>query len=206
MSNFCVCLIKDWRREIPVKADYINRTFLNFAVYKIDNMQSVSEKIVMEGLTYDDVLLIPARSEVMPREVDVTTKFSRDIPLHVPIVSAAMDPVTEANLAIAIAREGGIGVIHKNMPIEYQMEHVRKVKRAENGMIYDPVTIKYDALVGDALKLMADNHIGGLPVVDEQKHLIGIVTNRDLRFRSEEHTSELQSPDHLVCRLLLEKK
>ncbi|MDD2292599.1 MAG: IMP dehydrogenase [Bacteroidales bacterium] len=163
-------------------------------------MQSVSEKIVMEGLTYDDVLLIPARSEVMPREVDVTTKFSRDIPLHVPIVSAAMDTVTEANLAIAIAREGGIGVIHKNMPIEYQMEHVRKVKRAENGMIYDPVTIKYDALVGDALKLMADNHIGGIPVVDEQKHLIGIVTNRDLRFQDNMKTpiKEVMTSENLI--------
>ena len=142
-----------------------------------------SDKIVMEGLTYDDVLLIPARSEVLPREVDIQTRFSRDITIQVPIVSAAMDTVTDANLAIAIAREGGIGVIHKNMPIEMQMEHVRKVKRAENGMIYDPVTIDVEATVGDALRLMAQNHIGGIPVVDPQDHLIGIVTNRDLRFQ-----------------------
>ena len=143
----------------------------------------ITDKIAMEGLTYDDVLLIPARSEVLPREVDIQTRFSRDITLHVPIVSAAMDTVTDAGLAIAIAREGGIGVIHKNMPIEMQMEHVRKVKRAENGMIYDPVTIDVEATVGDALRLMAQNHIGGIPVVDPQQHLIGIVTNRDLRFQ-----------------------
>ena len=142
-----------------------------------------SEKIVMEGLTYDDVLLIPARSEVLPREVDVQTRFSREISLQVPIVSAAMDTVTDANLAIAIAREGGIGVIHKNMPIEMQMEHVRKVKRAENGMIYDPITIDVEATVGDALRLMSQYHIGGIPVVDPQHRLIGIVTNRDLRFQ-----------------------
>jgi IMP dehydrogenase len=142
-----------------------------------------SEKIVMEGLTYDDVLLIPARSEVLPREVDIHTQFTREISLQVPIVSAAMDTVTDANLAIAIAREGGIGVIHKNMPIEMQMEHVRKVKRAENGMIYDPITIDVNASVGDALRLMSQNHIGGIPVVDSLGRLIGIVTNRDLRFQ-----------------------
>ncbi len=154
----------------------------------------------MEGLTYDDVLLIPARSEVLPREVNVSTMFSREIPLHVPIVSAAMDTVTDANLAIAIAREGGIGVIHKNMPIEQQMEHVRKVKRAENGMIYDPVTIKYDAFVGDALRLMAENHIGGIPVVDDQNHLIGIVTNRDLRFQDNMKTpiTEVMTSENLI--------
>ncbi len=142
-----------------------------------------SDKIVMEGLTYDDVLLIPARSEVLPREVDIKTWFTRDIPLHVPIVSAAMDTVTDANLAIAIARAGGIGVIHKNMPIHMQMDQVRKVKRAENGMIYDPVTISVESNVGGALRLMAENHIGGIPVVDAGNRLIGIVTNRDLRFQ-----------------------
>lgn len=142
-----------------------------------------TDKIVMEGLTYDDVLLIPARSEVLPRDVDVCTKFTREIPLHVPIVSAAMDTVTDANMAIAMARAGGIGVIHKNMPIDMQMEQVRKVKRAENGMIYDPVTISVEATVGDALRLMHENHIGGIPVVDGTGHLIGIVTNRDLRFQ-----------------------
>ncbi len=145
----------------------------------------MNEKIVMEGLTYDDVLLIPARSEVLPREVDIQTRFTREISLQVPIVSAAMDTVTDANLAIAIAREGGIGVIHKNMPIEMQMEHVRKVKRAENGMIYDPITIDVEATVGDALRLMKQYHIGGIPVVDPRKHLIGIVTNRDLRFQDD---------------------
>ena len=147
-----------------------------------------SDKIAMEGLTYDDVLLIPARSEVLPREVNIQTRFTRDIPIQVPIVSAAMDTVTDANLAIAIAREGGIGVIHKNMPIEMQMEHVRKVKRAENGMIYDPITIDVEACVGDALRLMAQYHIGGIPVVDPQRHLIGIVTNRDLRFQDNPNT------------------
>ena len=141
-------------------------------------MQSLANRIIPEGLTFDDVLLIPARSEVLPREVDITTHFSRDLKISAPIVSAAMDTVTESELAIAIAREGGIGVIHKNMPIEAQMEHVRKVKRSENGMIYDPVIIHKDALVGDALKLMKENSIGGIPVVDEQKKLIGIVTNR----------------------------
>jgi len=159
-----------------------------------------SDKIVMEGLTYDDVLLIPARSEVLPREVDIQTRFSREIPIHVPIVSAAMDTVTDANLAIAIAREGGIGVIHKNMPIEMQMEHVRKVKRAENGMIYDPITIDVEATVGDALRLMAQNHIGGIPVVDPQQRLIGIVTNRDLRFQDNpaKPIKEVMTSEHLI--------
>ncbi|MBR1538603.1 MAG: IMP dehydrogenase [Bacteroidales bacterium] len=159
-----------------------------------------SEKIVLEGLTYDDVLLIPARSEVLPREVDIRTRFSREISLQVPIVSAAMDTVTDANLAIAIAREGGIGVIHKNMPIEMQMEHVRKVKRAENGMIYDPITIDVEATVGDALRLMAQNHIGGIPVVDPAHRLIGIVTNRDLRFQDNPSTPirEVMTCENLI--------
>ena len=154
----------------------------------------------MEGLTFDDVLLIPARSEVIPRDVDVSTMFTREISLSVPIVSAAMDTVTEAELAISIAREGGIGVIHKNMPIEAQMEHVRKVKRAENGMIYDPVTIKYDQTVGDALKLMSENHIGGIPVIDEDRVLIGIVTNRDLRFQDNFNTriSDVMTKENLI--------
>ncbi|OFY39263.1 MAG: IMP dehydrogenase [Bacteroidetes bacterium GWF2_40_14] len=145
-------------------------------------MQSLVDRIIQEGLTFDDVLLVPARSEVLPREVNVSSWFSRNIRISTPIVSAAMDTVTEAALAIEMAREGGIGVIHKNMSIEHQMEHVRKVKRAENGMIYDPVTIFKDACVGDALSLMQENKIGGIPVVDEHKRLIGIVTNRDLRF------------------------
>ncbi len=145
-------------------------------------MKSFSNRIIYEGLTFDDVLLLPAASWVLPRDVDLTTRFSRNIILSAPIVSSAMDTVTDSSLAIAIAREGGIGVIHKNMSIEQQMEHVRKVKRSESGMIYDPIVISPDACVGDALKLMADNHIGGIPVVDERHHLIGIITNRDLRF------------------------
>ena len=136
----------------------------------------------MDGLTFDDVLLIPAYSEVLPREVNLRTRFSRRITLNVPLVSAAMDTVTEARLAIAIAREGGIGVIHKNMPIAEQARQVHAVKRAENGMIYDPVTIKRGSTVADALAIMEEYHIGGIPVVDDDRHLVGIVTNRDLRF------------------------
>ena len=163
-------------------------------------MQSLSDKIILEGLTFDDVLLIPARSEVLPREVNISSKFSKEITLQSPIVSAAMDTVTEAELAISIAREGGIGVIHKNMPIEKQMEHVRRVKRAENGMIYDPVVIKSDALVADALSLMNKNHIGGIPVVDNNRKLIGIVTNRDLRFVDNLKTpiSQVMTKENLV--------
>jgi inosine-5''-monophosphate dehydrogenase len=159
-----------------------------------------SDRIAFEGLTFDDVLLIPAHSQVLPREVSVKTRFSRNIILNAPIVSAAMDTVTEANVAIAIAREGGIGVIHKNMPIERLMEQVRKVKRAENGMIYDPVTILRDACVGDALRLMAENHIGGIPVVDKDKKLIGIVTNRDLRFQDNMATpiTEIMTSENLI--------
>lgn len=136
----------------------------------------------MDGLTFDDVLLIPAYSEVLPRSVDLTTKFSRSITLNVPLVSAAMDTVTESQLAIAIAREGGIGVIHKNMSIAEQARQVHAVKRAENGMIYDPVTIKRGSTVRDALSMMEEYHIGGIPVVDDDRKLVGIVTNRDLRF------------------------
>lgn len=136
----------------------------------------------MDGLTFDDVLLIPAYSEVLPRQVELRTRFSRNITLNVPIVSAAMDTVTESALAIAIAREGGIGVIHKNMPIEEQARQVHAVKRAENGMIYDPVTIRRGATVRDALRMMEEYHIGGIPVVDDGGSLVGIVTNRDLRF------------------------
>lgn len=136
----------------------------------------------MDGLTFDDVLLIPAYSEVLPRNVELSTKFSRNIRLNIPLVSAAMDTVTEAQLAIAIAREGGIGVIHKNMSIEAQAKQVHTVKRAENGMIYDPVTIKRGSTVRDALAMMKEFHIGGIPVVDDDRMLVGIVTNRDLRF------------------------
>jgi len=146
-------------------------------------MSFIAEKVVMDGLTFDDVLLIPAYSEVLPREVDLSTQFSRNIRLNIPMVSAAMDTVTEAKLAIAIAREGGIGVIHKNMSIEEQAKQVRSVKRAENGMISNPVSIKRGKTVGDAIALMAEYKIGGIPVVDDSNHLVGIVTNRDLRFQ-----------------------
>jgi len=145
-------------------------------------MSFIADRVQMEGLTFDDVLLIPSYSEVLPREVNLATKFSRRITLNVPIVSAAMDTVTEASLAIAIAREGGIGVIHKNMSIEEQARQVHTVKRAENGMIYDPVTIRCGSCVRDALDMMHEYHIGGIPVVDENGTLKGIVTNRDLRF------------------------
>ena len=141
----------------------------------------VADKIVMDGLTFDDVLLIPAYSEVLPKSVELKTKFSRNIALNVPFVTAAMDTVTESSMAIAIAREGGIGVIHKNMSIEAQAREVAIVKRAENGMIYDPVTIRRGSTVADALAMMAEYHIGGIPVVDDDNHLVGIVTNRDLR-------------------------
>lgn len=143
----------------------------------------------MDGLTFDDVLLVPAYSEVLPREVNLRTKFSRNITLNVPVVSAAMDTVTEWRMAIAIAREGGLGVIHKNMSIAEQARQVHAVKRAENGMIYDPVTILRGSTVADALNMMSEYHIGGIPVVDTDGKLVGIVTNRDLRF--ERNTARL---------------
>jgi len=146
------------------------------------NGRSLQDKFTVEGLTYDDVLLVPAYSEVLPREVDIRSHFSRNILLNVPIVSAAMDTVTGAELAIAIAQQGGIGVIHKNQPIAQQAAEVRRVKRSESGMILDPVKLDGKAVVGDALRLMAEHHIGGIPVVDEKDMLVGIVTNRDLRF------------------------
>ena len=151
-------------------------------------MSFIEDKVVMEGVTFDDVLLIPGYSEVLPKEVSLTTKFSRNITLNTPFVTAAMDTVTESRMAIAIAREGGIGVIHKNMSIEEQARQVAIVKRAENGMIYDPVTISRKASVRDALQLMAENHIGGIPVVEEDGKLCGIVTNRDLRFQRDINT------------------
>ncbi len=163
-------------------------------------MQTFVNSQIIEGLTFDDVLLIPARSEVLPRDVDVASYFTKNIKLHTPVVSAAMDTVTESELAIAIARAGGIGVIHKNMTIEQQMAQVRKVKRAENGMIYDPVTILPTATVGAALGMMAQHHIGGIPVVDENNFLIGIVTNRDLRFQDnmKRPISEVMTSENLV--------
>lgn len=148
-------------------------------------MEAHLNKILGEGLTYDDVLLVPAFSEILPREVDIRTKFTKNITINVPIVSAAMDTVTESKMAIAMAREGGIGVLHKNMTIEQQAIKVRKVKRAESGMILDPVTLHLDALVGDAKANMREHSIGGIPIVDENQKLIGIVTNRDLRFEKD---------------------
>ncbi len=163
-------------------------------------MSFIADRVKMDGLTFDDVLLIPAYSEVLPRSVNLTTKFSRNITLNVPLVSAAMDTVTEDRLAIAIAREGGIGVIHKNMSIAEQARQVHAVKRAENGMIYDPVTIKKGSTVKDALNMMAEYHIGGIPVVDDNNKLLGIVTNRDLRFELDlsRMIDEVMTSDGLV--------
>ena len=149
-------------------------------------MESFPNKISSLGLTYDDVLLVPAYSETLPREVSITSKFSRNIKLNVPIASAAMDTVTESQMAIAMAREGGIGVLHKNMTIEDQADKVRKVKRSQSGMIIDPVTLPVTALVSDANKIMSEYRIGGIPIVDDNGLLIGIVTNRDLRFEKNE--------------------
>ena len=163
-------------------------------------MSFIADKVVMDGLTFDDVLLIPSYSEILPRNINLATKFSRNISLNVPVVSAAMDTVTEAKMAIAIAREGGIGVIHKNMPIAEQAKQVHIVKRAENGMIYDPVTIKRGKTVKDALDLMAEYKIGGIPVVDDERHLVGIVTNRDLRFQRDMNRliDEVMTTENLI--------
>ena len=163
-------------------------------------MTQDNQKFLGEALTYDDVLLVPAYSEVMPREVEINTFFSRNIHLNIPVVSAAMDTVTEALMAIAIAQEGGIGVIHKNMTIEDQANQVRKVKRAENGMILDPVTLPVNALVRDAFMLMKEYGIGGIPVVQGNKELVGIVTHRDLRFERnlERPIAEVMTKDNLI--------
>lgn len=160
----------------------------------------IADRVKMDGLTFDDVLLIPAYSEVLPKSVSLQTKFSRNITLNIPLISAAMDTVTEAQLAIAIAREGGIGVIHKNMSIEEQARQVAIVKRAENGMIYDPVTIKRGSTVKDALAMMAEYHIGGIPVVDDDNRLVGIVTNRDLRFQRDmdRKIDEVMTSENLI--------
>lgn len=157
-------------------------------------------KFFGEGLTYDDVLLVPAYSEVLPRDTDLTAKFSRNIELKVPIVSAAMDTVTESAMAIAIARQGGIGVVHKNMTIDQQANEVRRVKRSENGMIQDPVTLKGGATVGDALDIMKEHKIGGIPVVDDENTLVGIVTNRDLRFEKKRSrkVDEVMTSENLI--------
>lgn len=163
-------------------------------------MSFISEKVVSEGLTFDDVLLVPAYSEILPRQVLLETQFTRNITLNTPIVSAAMDTVTESTLAIAIAREGGIGVIHKNMTIDEQAKQVTIVKRAENGMIYDPITVDKEKTVADVLEMMRTYKIGGIPVVDKDGYLVGIVTNRDLRFerRLDKPISEVMTKENLV--------
>ena len=157
-------------------------------------------RFLPEGLTYDDVLLVPSYSDVMPREVNISSQFSRNIRLNTPIVSAAMDTVTEAAMAIAIAGEGGIGVLHKNMSIEQQALEVRKVKRSESGMIQDPITLNIDAKVEDALFLMKENRIGGIPVVNEANKLLGIVTNRDLRFQKnlQEDVKNIMTKENII--------
>ncbi|WP_298647174.1 IMP dehydrogenase [uncultured Proteiniphilum sp.] len=163
-------------------------------------MSFIADKIIMEGLTFDDLLLVPAYSQVLPRNVDLTTQFSRNISLNIPMVSAAMDTVTETTMAIAIAREGGIGVIHKNMSIAEQAKQVRAVKRAENGMILNPISITPDRKVSDALAMMGEFKIGGIPVVDSDNKLVGIVTNRDLRFEKsmDKRIEEVMTKDNLV--------
>ncbi|NDV16143.1 IMP dehydrogenase [Muricauda sp. TY007] len=163
-------------------------------------MEAHQNKIVGEGLTYDDVLLVPAYSEVLPREVNIQSKFTKNITINVPIVSAAMDTVTESRMAIAMAREGGIGVLHKNMTIEQQALKVRKVKRAESGMIMDPVTLPLESVVRDAKASMKEHSIGGIPIVDDNKRLIGIVTNRDLRFEKNDDRpiADVMTSENLV--------
>ncbi len=153
-----------------------------------------------EGLTFDDVLLMPAYSEVLPREVDISTKLTNTITLNVPMLSAAMDTVTEAALAIALAREGGLGILHKNMSIDQQSDQVRKVKRSENGLILDPVTLSPDATIGEAIRLMRENKIGGIPIINNNRKLVGILTNRDLRLETNvrEKVSTVMTKDHLI--------
>jgi len=178
----------------------IKAFFNTFAGQKLLAMDRDFEKFTGEGLTYDDVLVLPAFSAVLPRDVEISTYFSRNIQLNIPIVTAAMDTVTEAKMAIAIAQEGGIGVLHKNMSIEDQANEVRKVKRAENGMILDPITLSENGLVKDALSIMQEYSIGGIPVVNNKKKLVGIVTNRDLRFENnpERPVVEVMTSENLI--------
>jgi len=162
--------------------------------------KATSARLFGEGLTFDDVLLMPAYSEILPRDTDIRSQLTKSITLNVPMLSAAMDTVTEANLAIALAREGGIGILHKNMSIDKQAEQVRRVKRSESGMIVDPITLLVDASIGDALKLMRDNKIGGIPIVDAGQKLVGILTNRDLRFETDKKrkVKEVMTKENLV--------
>ncbi|MEP7144276.1 MAG: IMP dehydrogenase, partial [Ferruginibacter sp.] len=162
--------------------------------------KSKSNKFFGEGLTFDDVLLMPAYSQVLPREVDISTKLTKSITLNVPMLSAAMDTVTEAALAIALAREGGLGILHKNMSIEHQADQVRKVKRSENGLILDPLTLSPDATIGEAIRMMRENKIGGIPIVDATDKLVGILTNRDIRLETnfKEKVSTVMTKDNLI--------
>ncbi|HRB29896.1 MAG TPA: IMP dehydrogenase [Ferruginibacter sp.] len=169
------------------------------ATIKSSFQQFIEQKLT-QGLTFDDVLLTPAYSQVLPKDVDISTKLTRHITLNIPLLSAAMDTVTEAQLAIALAREGGLGILHKNMTIEGQASHVKKVKRSENGLILDPITLTADATIGEALKLMRDNKIGGIPIIDKAHKLVGILTNRDLRFETnlKEKVSAVMTSENLI--------
>src|SRR5437762_6289631 len=159
-----------------------------------------ADKFFGEGLTFDDVLLMPAYSQVLPRDVDITTRLTKDLTINVPMLSAAMDTVTEATLAIALAREGGLGILHKNMSIAMEAEQVRKVKRSESGLILDPITLLENATIGDAMRLMRENKIGGIPIVDKNGKLVGILTNRDLRFEDDGNrkVSEVMTKEKLI--------
>ena len=167
-----------------------------------------NKKILQNGLTFDDVLVIPSYSELMPSETNITTSFSKNIKINIPILSAAMDTVTESKMAISLAREGGIGVLHKNMSIAQQASEVRKVKRSESGMIQDPVTLSIDSTVGDALDLMKEHRIGGIPIVNERQNLLGIVTNRDLRFQKKNDipVKDVMTSENLVTTKLKDLK
>ncbi|HYJ64494.1 MAG TPA: IMP dehydrogenase, partial [Parafilimonas sp.] len=169
-------------------------------IFDTSSKQYKQPRFFGEGLTFDDVLLMPAYSQVLPRETDLSTRLTKTLRLNIPMLSAAMDTVTEANLAIALAREGGIGILHKNMSIEKQAELVRKVKRSESGLIIDPITLLADATIGDALKLMKENRIGGIPIVDKNNVLVGILTNRDLRFEDnkKKKVSEVMTKENLI--------
>jgi IMP dehydrogenase len=170
------------------------------ATIKSSHTTSYLNRTFIDGLTFDDVLLVPAYSQVLPREVNISSHLTKEIVLNVPMLSAAMDTVTEGNLAIALAREGGLGILHKNMSIERQAEQVRKVKRSESGMIIDPVTLFVDATIGDALRLMKENKIGGIPIIDKGQKLVGILTNRDLRFETDKKrkVSEVMTKEKLI--------
>ena len=181
-----------------VQSDFL----LSLPMATINNSpaKSKSNRFFGEGLTFDDVLLMPAYSQVLPREVDISTKLTKTITLHVPMLSAAMDTVTEAQLAIALAREGGLGILHKNMSISQQSDQVRKVKRSESGLILDPVTLSPDATIGEAIKMMRDNKIGGIPIVNKENKLVGILTNRDIRLETnfKEKVSTVMTKENLI--------